>query len=79
MKKFRIVFERGTEREAIIDEANSAGHFIGMDKPGHFIGLDGKAWENYGTKETPNWEPVFDAHYEIEILINGEWKPLSQL
>lgn len=60
--KFRITFWKNQpDRTFIVDENN----FF----PQYFIGLDGLLYENYGTKENPIWETVFDADYEIEYLI----------
>lgn len=59
--KFKIIFEENIpDRTHIVDESNFY--------PRYFIGLDGLLYENYGTKDKPMWESVFDADYRIEII-----------
>lgn len=61
--KFRITFWKNQpDRTFIVGEDN-------FDKK-YFIGLDGLLYKNYGTKENPVWEIVFDADYEIEYIIS---------
>jgi hypothetical protein len=59
--KFKITFWKDIpSRTSVVDESNFKGEY--------FIGLDGLLYENYGTKDNPIWEAVFDADYDIEII-----------
>jgi hypothetical protein len=59
--KFKVTFwPNDSKRISIVDETNFY--------PNYFMGLDGKVYENYGTKEKPVWDAVYDADYEIEII-----------
>ncbi len=59
--KYKITFwPNDPERTSVVDENNFY--------PNYFIGLNGLLFENYGTKEKPMWETVFDSDYKIEII-----------
>jgi hypothetical protein len=50
--KFRICHEINSDKTIIYPDKHS-------DK--YMIGIDGTVYENYGTKDKPLWENVFDA------------------
>lgn len=50
--KFRICHETNSDKTIIYPDEHS-------DK--YMIGIDGTVYENYGTKDKPLWENVFDA------------------
>ena len=50
--KFRICHETNSDKTIIYPDEHS-------DK--YMIGIDGTLYENYGTKDKPLWENVFDA------------------
>lgn len=63
--RFKAIVEPDIpERRYIIDEKN----FL----PRHFIGFDGIVYENYGTEEKPVWENIFDALYDLEIILKTQ-------
>ena len=54
--KFRICHETNSDKTIIYPDEHSDDY---MDD--YMIGIDGTVYENYGTKDKPLWENVFDA------------------